>query len=82
MIMKPNKKRNPMINEFIDLLMLSAPILMTGSLTIIIFALTLATFYHFVVRVEEAALLEKFGDSYSNYLEQSGRFLPSLIRRR
>lgn len=33
------------------------------------------------VGLEEEALIEKFGDSYRDYIQQTGRFLPRLIYR-
>ena len=34
------------------------------------------------VKREEAMLLAQFGDKYSNYMEQTGRFFPSVKRRK
>lgn len=32
-----------------------------------------------IIGLEEAALIEKFGDSYRNYMRRTGRFLPRLL---
>lgn len=47
-------------------------------------ALVFAVFFSLIVRrtrIEEQKLVERFGDSYRDYMERTGRFWPSIFRR-
>lgn len=48
------------------------------------FIILLGTLAFFVMAIrtpkEEANLIEKFGDEYSEYMKQTGRFLPKLLK--
>ena len=47
-----------------------------GSLAILVIPVSLA--YHFRMRVEEKALLNRFGDDYKNYMKKTYRLIPYL----
>lgn len=52
--------------------------LLTANFLIIGFAILLMVPFPFVARKEEQMMLETFGDEYSEYMKQTGRFLPRM----
>jgi len=77
------RTRNPIyLGNFI--LALGACVAFNAFMPWILIAFTaLFTFqYHFIVRLEEETLKEKFGGLYARYVENVSRFIPSLRRYR
>lgn len=72
--------RNPMyVGVF---LVIAGWALFFQSLTILIYGVCVAVGFHlFIVFVEEPPLRKKFGESYTYYCEQAGRWLPKIPKR-
>lgn len=70
--------RHPMYTIFI-LFSLSVS-LISANLLLILFAIFLSIPFHWITRIEEALLIDQFGDEYRAYMKRTGRFFPSTQR--
>jgi protein-S-isoprenylcysteine O-methyltransferase Ste14 len=73
--------RHPMYSAFF-LLHLSVFFLTANWFIGVTWLAGLTTIIFLRVKREEAMLLAQFGDKYSDYMEQTGRFIPSVRRRK
>ncbi|MFX0016344.1 MAG: methyltransferase [Promethearchaeota archaeon] len=71
-----NKIRHPMYTS-LNLFSLSVS-LITANLLLIVFAIFVAIPFHWITKVEEALLIDQFGDEYREYMNTTGRFFPRL----
>ena len=68
--------RHPMYTIFI-LFSLSVS-LISANLLLISFAIFLSIPFHWITRIEETLLIERFGDEYVEYMKNTGRFIPRV----
>ena len=71
-----SKVRHPM---YIALNLFSISVsLISANLLLIMFAISIAIPFYWIVRAEEELLIEQFGEEYLEYMKTTGRFLPRL----
>lgn len=70
--------RHPMYTTFIIFIL--ATILLSANLLVILFGSLVILMFYPMSKIEEAMLLDQFGDEYLEYMKQTGRFFPRLRR--
>ena len=56
-------------------------VLALNSWIFLVWAVVLHPIWHWLVRKEEAMMVDRFGDDYRRYASQAGRFIPRVLSR-
>ncbi|MFQ5831363.1 MAG: methyltransferase [Candidatus Thorarchaeota archaeon] len=73
-----SRVRHPMYTTF-NLFSLSVS-LITANLLLVLFAIFVAIPFYWIARREEGILIDQFESEYLDYMDYTGRFLPSLSK--
>ena len=74
-----SRVHHPMYSVFIIFTLSMA--LMTVNLFVTIFSIIVVSQFPFIARQEETMLLKQFSRKYQNFIERTGRFIPTMFNK-